>query len=107
MTMMSAYRQAEPMLAIEHAACIEGATTEQDVELIMMALTCEKPALIGLNGHSTIIKPAVDGDEAFSFEALYDVALTQADMQRMQRANVSSPDEIPLEVLRDRPRDCL
>src|SRR5271166_3816952 len=72
---MSVFRQQAEMVQFEHTACIGAATTEADVDLILLSLNIEKPALVGLDGQSSIVKPYVAGDETLSFEALYDDSL--------------------------------
>jgi len=94
---MSVYRQRTPMFEVEHGACLSGATTEEDVELVEMALATEKPVLIGLDGQTTIIKISKPGDYVFTFEALYDTSITLTDLRRTKASGVKTPDEIPLD----------
>jgi hypothetical protein len=92
---MAIYRQRQAMLQMEHTACIRGATTENDLDLLDLAVRLAKPILMGLAGETTIIKPYVEGDETLTFEALYDTTITLTDLQRMKQARVTSPEEIP------------
>jgi hypothetical protein len=94
---MSAYRQRTPMFEIEHGACISGATTEEDVELVEMALALEKPVPIGLDGQTTIIKMHKPRDDVHTFEALYDTAITLTDLKKVKQRGVKTPGEIPPE----------
>jgi len=94
---MSAYRQRTPVFQLEHGACIAGATTKQDVELVEMALSTEKPVLIGLDGQVTILKSTAQGDEGHTFEALYDYCITLLDLKKVHDRGVKTPDELPLE----------
>jgi len=97
---MSVFRQQAEMVQFEHTACIGAATTEADVDLILLSLNIEKPALVGLDGQSSIVKPYVAGDETLSFEALYDDAITSSDLAKMKERRVSSPADMPLEKFR-------
>lgn len=94
---MSVYRQRAPVVQMDHGACIEGATTDEDVQLIEMALTTEKPVLIGLDGQNTILKTAVEGDEVHSFEGFYDTCITLGDLRKARSRGVKTPAEIPHE----------
>lgn len=96
MSALSVYRQRTPGRSqIEVAQAFRDATTEQDVQLIGLSMQLEKPVLVGLSGAVVIIQPAVDGDEAHSFEALFDTALTVSDLRRMQAADVNDPSHLP------------
>ena len=92
---LSIYRQRAPRSELDHGACIRGATTEADVDLVGLALDTDKPTLIGLDGQNTIIKTVAEGDDALTFEDLYDTCLTLGDLRNMKRAGVKSPDEVP------------
>jgi hypothetical protein len=98
---LSVFRQQTPMFQLGLAACIKAATTQQDIDLILkLAMTTDKPVLIGLDGHVSIVKVYAEGDENLSFEALYDTALTEHDLEKMQRSRAASPDAILLEKFR-------
>jgi hypothetical protein len=92
---MSVFRQQAAALLWEPAACLREATTEADVDLIMLAVRLDKPVLVGVDQQTSIVKPYQPGDAALSFEALYDTCVTLTDLQRMKRARVSSPETIP------------
>ena len=79
---MAIYRQRQAMSVLEHTACIRGAVTETDLDLIDSAVRPLKPVLLGLAGETAIIKPFVEGDDVHSFEALYDIAITGSDLRR-------------------------
>jgi hypothetical protein len=93
---MSVYRQRTPLLQLEHGACITGVTTEQDVDLIDLALSTDKPVLIGLDGQHSIIKTVGAGDERPSFESLYDTCITLSDLKKAKERGVP-PGEAFLE----------
>jgi len=81
--------------------CLKAATTKKDVDIILkLAMTTDKPVLIGLDGQVSIVKVYTEGDENQSFEALYDTVLTEHDLKKIQRSGAASPDEIPLEKFR-------
>ena len=92
--MLSLYRRSEPVRRVDDAAVIAAASRD-DVKLLGTALRSSRAALIALDGKPTIVKAEAAGDDRLSFEALYDECLTQHDLERMQRAKVSSPDELP------------
>ena len=92
---LSIYRQRTPHSELEHGACIRGATTEEDIDLIDLALSTEKPTLIGFQNQPTIIKTAKPGDESLSFEGLYDTCLTVSDLTKMKKAGVDKPEDLP------------
>ena len=92
---MSVFRQQAAPLLWEQAACLREATSEADVDLISLAIRLAKPVLVGIAEQTSIVKPYQPGDEALSFEALYDTCVTLTDLQRMKRARVTSPEAIP------------
>ena len=53
-----------------------------------------KPTIVGLEGGTAVIKPLEPGDEAFSFESLYDTAVSAHEFERLKRHKVQSPDEM-------------
>lgn len=95
MTDMSVYRQAERRTVLPHTTCIAGSVSAADVTLIGLSLSSGKPALIGLDGRSTIVKPEAPGDDRLIFAGLYDDCYTSVDIERMERAKVPTPEEIP------------
>ena len=92
--MLSLYRRREPVRRVDDVAVIAAASRD-DVKLLGTALRSNRAALITLDGKPTIAKAEAAGDDRLSFEGLYDECLTQHDLERMQRAKVSSPDELP------------
>ena len=92
---MSVYRQRTPRTEMEHGNCMRGSKTMEDIDLVELALATEKPVLMGLEGKSTIIKLFQEGDDALSFEALYDTCLTLTDLRNMKRAGVDKPEDVP------------
>jgi hypothetical protein len=94
---MSVYRQRTPVFQLEHGVCITGVTTSQDVDLIDLALSGDKPVLIGLDGQTTIIKTVGAGDEGHSFESLYDTCITLADLKKAKERGVPPGSEMPLD----------
>lgn len=98
--MMSVYRARQAVSQLDHATCLAGAVTAQDLDLVGLCMSTQKPVLIGLDHSSTIIKPLAEGDEHLTFESLYDTCYTLADLQKMRRAGVSSPDKVPPEAYR-------
>jgi hypothetical protein len=95
MVSMSIYRAREAR-AVWDQRVVLLATQKEDIPLVRIALETGKPVLVGLDGIPTIVKPQGDGDEKQRFESLFDDALTGVDLQKMQDANVSHPDQIPL-----------
>ena len=88
--MLSVYRQGRTRSELDHNACIELAATSDDIELITFSFLNGKPALVGLNGGTAVVKPQEPGDEALSFESLYDTAVSGHEFQRLQRHQVKS-----------------
>lgn len=82
---LAVYRQRREMVRMDLSTCIQAATTEDDVDLLMkIAVPTGKPVLIGMDQQQTIVK-------------LYDHAITVQDLQRMQRSGAAVPDAIPME----------
>jgi hypothetical protein len=101
--MMSVYRQRQPApLKMTMAECLEAAVTEDDTDLVSHAVKSNKPALIGLDNQSSIIKLVAEGDESLTFEALYDTCLTVVDLKRMREAGVATPEAVPKQTYRTR-----
>jgi hypothetical protein len=92
--MMSVFRQGRTRSEIDHLACIDLAATSEDIELITFSYLNEKPALVGLTGGTAVVKPQEAGDEALSFDTLYDTALTAHEFARLQRHGVKSPEDL-------------
>jgi hypothetical protein len=92
--MMSVFRQGRTRSQLDHLACIDLAASSADVDLITFSFLNNKPALVGLNGAQAVVKPEEPGDEAYSFETLYDTAVSQHVFARLQRHGVQSPDEL-------------
>jgi hypothetical protein len=92
--MMSVYRQGRTRSQLDHLACIDMAATAEDSDLITFALLNAKPTIVGLEGGTAVIKPLEAGDEAFTFETLYDTAVSAHDFDRLKRHQVRSPDEL-------------
>ena len=95
---LSVFRSRKPMFQMDLATAIQAVTTEQDLDVLMkLGIPNEKPVLIGLDNEPSVVKPYAEGDENQTFEALYDIALTVSDLQKMQRAGAETPDAIPPE----------
>lgn len=98
MATLSVFRRGEDVSQTDHSACLTGATTKADTRLITLVLRTGRPALIGLDGHNTIIKPAAEGDEFLSFDGLLDLAMNSHDLKVMQDRGVKTPDEVKPET---------
>jgi hypothetical protein len=92
--MMSVFRQGRPRSQLDHLACMDIAASTLDLELITFAFMNAKATLVGMDGAEAIIKTLDAGDEAMSFEALYDSCITIRDLETMQRHKVTSPDAL-------------
>jgi hypothetical protein len=92
--MMSVFRQGRPRSQLDHLACLDIAASPIDLELITFAFMNAKATLVGMDGAEAIIKPLDAGDEAMSFEALYDSCITIRDLETMARHKVTSPDAL-------------
>jgi len=94
---LSVYRQGEAFTTMEEAEAIRDTSTLDDIDMIYLAAQLDKPALIGLNGRYAIVKKFAEGDEAHSFDALYDNnnCLTISDLKRQRQDNPQDPDHIP------------
>ena len=96
---LSVFRSRKPMFQLDLATAMQAVTTEQDLDVLMkLGIPNEKPVLIGLDNEPSIVKPYAEGDENQTFEALYDIALTVSDLNKMQRAGAETPDAIPPEL---------
>ncbi len=92
--MLSVYRQGRPRSQLDHLACMDMAASAVDLDLITFSFINGKPVIAGLEGATAVIKPLEAGDEAFTFETLYDTAVSQHDFERLQRHQVQSPSEL-------------
>ena len=92
--LMSVYRQGRTRSELDHLACMDMAASAVDLDLITFSFINGKPVIAGLEGATAVIKPLEPGDEAHTFETLYDVALSQHDFERLKRHQVKSPDEL-------------
>jgi hypothetical protein len=92
--MLSVYRQGRARSELDHNACIELAATSDDAELITFSFLNNKPALVGLNGGTAVVKPQEPGDEVLSFEKLFDTAVSGHEFGRLQRHNVRVPEQL-------------
>jgi hypothetical protein len=98
MPMMSVFQARQPVKQYAEPDCFAACGSTQDVQLIKLSIKTGHPVLIGLDGQNSICKPSADGDEAQSFEALYDTCYTTSHLVRMQQAGVDDPAKIPLDV---------
>lgn len=94
-TTWTVYRPNGSRHRFDQADLFAGVGTETDTQLLGLARRTVKPVLINLDGESAIAKPETDGDGALSFQALYDTCYTLADLERMQKAAVDTPDAVP------------
>jgi hypothetical protein len=92
--MMSVFRQNRTRSELDHLACIDLAATSEDVELVTFAMLNNKPALVGLNGGTAVVKPQEPGDVALSFEKLFDTAVSGHEFGRLQRHQVKLPEQL-------------
>jgi len=91
---MSVFRQGRTRSELDHLACMDMAASAVDLDLITFCFINGKPVIAGLEGATAVIKPLEAGDEALSFETLYDTAVSQHDFDRLKRHQVQSPDEL-------------
>ncbi len=91
--LMSVYRQGRTRSQLDHLACMEMAASAIDLDLITFSFLNSKPTIVGLEGATAVIKPLEPGDEAHTFDSLYDIAVSQHDFERLKRHKVQSPDE--------------
>jgi hypothetical protein len=98
MPMMSVFQARQPVKQYAEPDCFAACGSTQDVQLIKLSIKTGHPVLIGLDGQNSICKPSAEGDEAQSFEALYDTCYTTSHLVRMQQAGVDDPAKIPLDV---------
>ena len=92
--MMSVYRQGRTRSQLDHLACLDMAASAIDLDLITFAFMNSKPTIVGLEGGTAVIKPLEPGDEALSFEGLYDTAVSGHDFERLKRHKVQFPGEL-------------
>jgi hypothetical protein len=100
MLKMTVYRQHQPSFEMTMADCLGAAVTEEDTDLIALSARTKRPALVGLDNQSSIIKPVGETTEQTSFEDLYDTCLTLVDLQHMREAKVANPEDVPLRAYR-------
>jgi len=70
------------------------AASAVDLDLITFSFINAKPVIAGLDGATAVIKPLEAGDEALSFETLYDTAVSGHEFERLKRHKVQFPDEL-------------
>jgi hypothetical protein len=93
--MMTVLRQRGHFSQLDHLVCIEQAADRTAVDMIQFARKHNKAVLAGLDSGEAIIKPLEAGDEALSFERLYDTCITIREFRRMQQAKVNAVEELP------------
>jgi hypothetical protein len=98
MTMMTVLRQAQALQSLEHRDLAKLAIDNEAVSMILFARELGKPTLVGLAGGQAIVKPREAGDEGYSFESLFDTAITIKEYRAMTEHEVTSVEEIPLSV---------
>jgi hypothetical protein len=96
MTMMTVLRQAQAPQSLEHRDLAKLAIDNEAVSMILFARELGKPTLVGLAGGQAIVKPQEAGDEGYSFEGLFDTAITIKEYRAMTEHGVTSVEEIPL-----------
>ena len=90
--------QDRPRYELDHLYCIAGASTPENADLVVLAVDTKHAVLMGLDTQSVVIKPVEDGDDRLSYIALYDTCYTIADLARMKRAGVFTPEDAPLDT---------
>ncbi len=91
---MSVFRQGRTRSELDHLACMDTAASAVDLDLITFSFINGKPVIAGLEGATAVIKPLEAGDEALSFEGLYDSAVSAHDYERLKRHKVTLPDHL-------------
>jgi hypothetical protein len=90
----SVYKSGMKRLELSMAQLLDVMQTEDEIDLINMAVRFEKPTLLcDEGGDEIIIKPLADHDEALTFEGLFDMALSTVDLKRLKETDTI---ELPL-----------
>jgi hypothetical protein len=92
--LMSVFRQGQPTLQIDHLVAIREAVDPDHAGMVLHAWTQNATVLIGLRSGEAIIKPAADGDEQLSFEALYDTCISLSQWKQMKAQRVVKPEDL-------------
>ena len=96
--MVTVYRRRQPPQALADTTVIKSCRNREEDAMFGLAIRTGQPVLMTLDGESSIVKIAADGDEKLSYDALYDTALTATDLRRMNEAGVERPEDVPLET---------
>jgi hypothetical protein len=94
--MMSVWRQGQPTVQLDHREILKVVDSNHDLDLIRLAMRTRHSCLIAMDDVPAIIRPYMEGDELHSldtFAGLYDECYTVADLQRMERRGVDTPEE--------------
>lgn len=92
---LSIYRSKQPRRVFPATEAYAACGSDQDVDLIKQSIRSGRPALVGLDKQSTVVKPEAEGDDEQTFESLFDDAIQLIDLQRMRDTGVDNVDEIP------------
>ena len=91
---MAVFRQGQKPEIADHLDVIRQSKAIEEVNLISWSLVSARPVLAGYRDAQAVIKLWQEGDEAQSFEALYDDAVTLRDLRRMMAHEVQLPEDI-------------
>jgi hypothetical protein len=93
----SVYRQNQPMVTMSHSELLEASDQVEDIHMVTLLKNPNQrgPVLIGLDGIPSIAKKQEASDEEFSYEELYDRAVSYKDFRRMLKHGVWNLEELP------------
>lgn len=93
--MMSVWRQGQPTVQMDHKDILNVVDSKHDIDLIRLCMRTQHSCLIAMDDVPAIIRPFELADQASpeTFAGLYDECYTVADIQRMERRGVDTPEE--------------
>lgn len=92
---LSVYRSKKPRVTWPSTEAFAACASDQDVDLIKQSIRSGRPALVGMDGENTVIKPEAEGDDEQTFESLFDGAIQLIDLQRMRDTGVENIGDVP------------
>jgi len=92
---MTVWRQGQPTVQLDHREILKDVQSNHDLDLIRLCMRTKHSCLIAMDDVPAIIRPYMEGDESNpdTFAGLYDECYTVADLQRMERRGVDTPEE--------------
>lgn len=90
---LSIYTRGFPRVEHEFGYVLDQVEGVDDVDLIQLSLKHDKPALVNYAGVEAIVKKVEPLDDSHSFIELFDIAISVADLRRMEANDLPTPEK--------------